>query len=42
MFANSFGDVVMCLLSWVILLNGLLVVLLEDSILEADVLIAAV
>jgi len=32
----------MCLLSWVILLNGLLLVLFEDSILEADVVIAAV
>ena len=42
MFADSFGDVVMCLLSWTILLNGLLLVLFEHSILEADVLIAAV
>jgi hypothetical protein len=29
-------------LSWVILLNGFLFVLLEDGILEADVLIPAV
>jgi hypothetical protein len=42
MFADSFGDAARCLLSWVILLNGLFCVLLEDGILKADVLIAAV
>ena len=42
MLAECLGDVVICLLSCVILLNGLLLVLLEDRILEADVLIAAV
>jgi hypothetical protein len=42
MLAVSLGDVVICLLSCVVLLSGLLLVLLDESIFKADVLIAAV